>query len=310
MSMWDQYFAIRYQFGDHTNETVSSGRPYKQLFHYYPELNSYYSDWEKSFDPIPVYDLMERNSYIIPVLSILAYGLFIFLGQRVMKDRKPFNLTHSLAVWNLFLSLFSLYGAVRTVPHILHRLATVSFEETVCETPYTAYGAGACGLASLLFIWSKIPELVDTVFIVLRKKPLIFLHWYHHITVLVFCWNSYVTMSGAGLYFIAMNYTVHAVMYFYYCLQALKKVPKWFPSWIITLLQISQMLVGTAIVAASYYYYIFGGQRYAPGECNNKVSNLIAGGVIYGSYFYLFVEFALKRFIFAEKKSKEVKKTN
>ncbi len=47
---------------------------------------------------------------------------------------------------------------------------------------------------------SQIPELVDTVFIVLRKKPLILLHWYHHFTVLLYCWHSYATRSSAGVY--------------------------------------------------------------------------------------------------------------
>lgn len=42
----------------------------------------------------------------------------------------------------------------------------------------------------------QVPELVDTLFIVLRKKPLIFLHWYHHITVLLFCWHAFATLSA------------------------------------------------------------------------------------------------------------------
>jgi elongation of very long chain fatty acids protein 6 len=218
-----------------------------------------------------------------------------------MKDRKPFGLVSSLCAWNLFLSLFSAYGSFRTVPHLLHRIYTLPFENTVCDAPMYAYGSGACGFAVTLFILSKIPELVDTVFIVLRKKPLIFLHWYHHITVLLFCWNAYVTESSAGIWFVAMNYTVHAVMYFYYFLQAAKLMPKWFPSWIITMMQITQMMIGTAIVCASFYFHFYGGKQYLPGQCNNTPSNLAAGGIIYASYLYLFCEFAVKRFIFGAK---------
>lgn len=105
----------------------------------------------------------------------------------------------------------------------------------------------------------------------------------------------------------SMNYTVHAVMYFYFFMQAVKYVPKWFPSWIITVMQISQMIVGTFIVGASMYYHFKGGDYYPPGLCNNKVSNLVAGGVIYASYLYLFVEFAFKRFVLGEKEEKKPK---
>ena len=74
-------------------------------------------------------------------------------------------------------------------------------------------------------------------------KPVRFLQCYHHITVLLYCWNSYVTESAAGLYFVAMNYSVHAIMYFYFFAMTAKIVPKWFPAQIITFFQISQMIV-------------------------------------------------------------------
>ena len=33
------------------------------------------------------------------------------------------------------------------------------------------------GYWTFMFVMSKVPELGDTIFIVLRKQPLIFLHW-------------------------------------------------------------------------------------------------------------------------------------
>ena len=143
----------------------------------------------------------------------------------------------------------------------------------------------------MLFIYSKVPELIDTVFIVLRKKKLIFLHWYHHITVLLYCWHAFATLAGTGLYFVAMNYSVHAVMYGYYCLQALKMVPPFFPIVLITIAQITQMFVGTGVCMSAWYYKLSGI------TCYNETTNLIAGGSMYASYLYLFCEFAFKKYL-------------
>ena len=104
-----------------------------------------------------------------------------------------------------------------------------------------------------VFVLSKVPELGDTFFILLRKQPLIFLHWrvrldhpyvpsfsliyctysndcddmishfrYHHMTVLMysfFCWSEY---TASSRWFIVMNYIVHSVMYSYYACKALR----------------------------------------------------------------------------------------
>lgn len=57
---------------------------------------------------------------------------------------------------------------------------------------------------------------VDTVFLVLRKREVIFLHWFHHVTVLLYCWHAYHHSVAAGLWFATMNYSVHSIMYLYY----------------------------------------------------------------------------------------------
>lgn len=161
----------------------------------------------------------------------------------------------------------------------------------VCAPSEPSFGHGAAGLWTMLFIFSKIPELLDTAFIVLRKSPLIFLHWYHHATVLLYCWHSYATRSSAGLYFVAMNYGVHAIMYFYYFLAAMGIRVKWAP--LVTVLQISQMFVGMFICGAVYY---FEGMRGLP--CDVTSNNYIAGWVMYASYALLFIVFALEKYIY------------
>merc|ERR1711939_740759 len=57
---------------------------------------------------------------------------------------------------------------------------------------------------------------MGTVLLVLQRKPVIFLHSYHHVTVLVFCWSAYVRDASAGIWYACMNYCVHSVMYAYY----------------------------------------------------------------------------------------------
>lgn len=169
-----------------------------QLHHTYPVLEPFYFSFEKKYDPSPILEMMKDSNYSVPFITVALYLAFCYFGQKIMATRNPLRMMPSLAFWNLFLSLFSTYGTIRTVPHLLNRILTLPFERTICEAPHTAFGAGTCGLAVQLFIISKIPELFDTIFIVLRKKPLIFLHWYHHVTVLLYCWNSYVTESAAG----------------------------------------------------------------------------------------------------------------
>jgi elongation of very long chain fatty acids protein 6 len=227
----------------------------------------------------------------VPILAVIGYLVFCYFGIKYFDSRKPWGLRYTLALWNFCLATFSFIGMVRTVPHLIGMLLTKSFRDTICLPATETYGNGIVGFWVMLFIFSKLPELIDTFFIVVRKRPLIFLHWYHHVTVLLYCWHAYATMAGSGLYFVAMNYSVHAFMYAYFCLQALKMVPKGFPAYLITICQIAQMLIGTGVCVSAWYFKLH------DDECSNDRNNLIAGALMYGSYLYLFVDFAVRRFI-------------
>ena len=118
-----------------------------------------------------------------------------------------------VAAWNLGLSLFSFWGLYWTAPHLYSFLMAPEhgFRATVC---YSAqwYGHGYCGKAMAFFIYSKLFELFDTLWLILKKRPVIFLHSYHHITVLLYCWHSYASRISSGLWFGTMNYFVHSLM--------------------------------------------------------------------------------------------------
>lgn len=258
--------------------------------------------FEKNFASNP-FTSFAANNWWIAISCVAAYVLFITVGSKVMEQReKPFDLRLVLAAWNALLCLFSFIGMCRTMPYLIASILSKPYEETVCSVPTEGWGEGPTGFWVMLFIFSKIPELVDTVFIVLRKRPLIFLHWYHHVTVLLFCWSAYSTLAGSGLYFVAMNYSVHALMYGYYCLQALRMCPKSFPAVLITMSQIAQMFVGTGVCISCWYYLLSGR------SCHNDTSNLIAGALMYGSYLYLFCEFAVKRYVFPKQQKAANKK--
>jgi elongation of very long chain fatty acids protein 6 len=200
--------------------------------------------------------------------------------------RVAYDLKSLLACWSFSLAAFSAYGAMRTVPVLARMLEAHGLYYSVCGIENLTYGGefymrGTTGSWVSLFIFSKLPELIDTVFIVLRKKPLIFLHWYHHFTVLLYTWHSLAERTSNGLWFAAMNYTVHAFMYAFYGFVALGFRPSWFAKYV-TMIQIAQMIVGMAI--SSYTLA-------SVPECKTSWENGVGSVAMYASYLILFVQF-------------------
>eukprot|EP00002_Diphylleia_rotans_P017141 TRINITY_DN3320_c0_g1_i1.p1 TRINITY_DN3320_c0_g1~~TRINITY_DN3320_c0_g1_i1.p1 ORF type:complete len:307 (+),score=59.99 TRINITY_DN3320_c0_g1_i1:49-969(+) len=219
----------------------------------------------------------------------VAYLVIIFwLRDEVMPKRNPFVLKAPLALWNLFLCVFSVIGALRVAPRFYTLIAEDGLKGSVCLHAYT-WCNDSTGWWALLFILSKIPELIDTLFLALRKKPIIFLHWYHHVTVLLYCWHAGYVRSANGIWFACMNLIVHSVMYFYYFLQALDIRPTW--GKFVTIIQISQMFVGVFVTGLTAYYHFN-----QPEDCPYiDRENTVYALLMYSSYLLLFVQFFLQK---------------
>ncbi|KAJ9458929.1 putative fatty acid elongation protein 3 [Diplonema papillatum] len=276
------------------------GKPNPQPFQLMPALRPFYTQAEAEWD---MRDGLQyaKDNWSVPIAACVVYYFgVVLLLRRVMEHQKQFDLQLLFAAWNWALAVFSLVGTTRTVPHLLYRLRYESFEATICGFPTDTWGSYSTGLWVQLFIFSKVPELIDTLFIVLRKRKLIVLHWYHHVTVLLYCWHSYATESGAGLWFVAMNYTVHALMYAYFAFSTLRLVPKWFPPSIITVMQIAQMFIGMFVCGMSIFYTA---KRFGTDNpCSNDTANLVYGALMYFSYLILFLRFAFSKYFTPKQK--------
>jgi len=243
----------------------------------------------------------------IPLVAIVLYLAMLATLKPWMANRAPIRLQPIVLTWNFGLSIFSFLGMIYCVPHLLFGedagLINRGFRASVC-THASSYGMGEVGFFVALFIYSKLAELFDTLWLVLRKSPVILLHWYHHVTVLAYCWHAYSTRIGTGLWFAAMNYTVHTVMYAYYGVtqtgpagrKAAKKV-----AMIITTMQLSQMVMGITVTVASVIYHAQG----VP--CYVNLTNSMLGLAMYSSYFVLFLKLFLDHYVYKKSSASSTK---
>mmetsp|Transcript_3 Transcript_3/g.6 ORF Transcript_3/g.6 Transcript_3/m.6 type:complete len:409 (-) Transcript_3:253-1479(-) len=287
-------------------------------------------DWEvMKFDTAEVVSVWLRTHMWVPFLLCFIYLVVIFGIQYYMEDKAEFDLRKPLAAWSAFLAIFSVGASIRTVPVLLKMLYEKGTHHVLCgDTRQDWVIDNPAGVWTMAFIFSKIPELIDTLFIVLRKRKLITLHWYHHVTVLLFCWHAWATFALTGIVFAAINASVHAIMYAYYAYTALGYRPTAYAIYI-TLIQIAQMVVGTAVTFYIGYDMAFVTPQpfrldmklnWDPLDKNINTepsckgansSNAIFGVIMYASYLYLFCLFFYMAYLRPKtKKTTAAKKTD
>ncbi|CAD6194060.1 unnamed protein product [Caenorhabditis auriculariae] len=267
----------RYEVWKGNGETI--------LYAPYKYENIYF--FEGQLDDITMHTFFSRHWFKSVYLAI-AYVIVTNVLQRFMENRKPLNIRPLLILWNGSLAVFSILGTWRFGTEFFHLIFNRPWPDSICFSvdPYQPAAFWAC-----MFAFSKIAEFGDTMFLVLRKRPVIFLHWYHHAVVLVLSWHSAVELTAAGRWFIFMNYLVHSIMYTYYAVTSIGyRLPKLI-SMTVTALQTTQMLIGVAISVIVLYLKL-NGQL-----CQQSYDNLAICFAIYTSFLVLFSNFFNKAYL-------------
>eukprot|EP01133_Synstelium_polycarpum_P016847 gene16847-20031_t len=183
------------------------------------------------------------------IYLIIAYITFVLIGKRVMAHQKPFDLKYPLIAHNLILCLISLYITIETA----YQAYSNDYSLVCMPVDYSPKGLGMAKVL-WLFFFSKTIELMDTVFMVLRKKldQITFLHVYHHSSILFLWWIGANWTPGGSAYFCTViNSAIHTIMYSYYTLAALK-IDVWWKRYL-TQIQLAQFLIN--LFASVYELY-------------------------------------------------------
>ena len=229
---------------------------------------------------------------------LVFYVMFIKLIPKYFRGKKGLSLRYPSILYNTCMCLFSLYGAIALITQAVQVLGNSTFYDSVCSCDY--YFKYPSVVATFLFSLSKPVELIDTLILVLRGKTPIFLHWYHHVSVVIISMNNYVNPQPTGLWCGSMNYSIHFLMYGYYAIMftpARKLVAPF--SIMITSLQLLQM-----ILAFILHCYILHQIMYFT-TCDATIGSIVIPGFVYLTYGFLFAKYFVDRYRSKSKSKKE-----
>ncbi len=153
------------------------------------------------------------ESIMFHVFMCILYVVSVYFLQQYCKSpnyKQPNWLDNVKFIHNIALSLVSfwMFAVLLIVITMDGRLN--SWHNASCKMTEMK---GWYGLANFVFMISKIWEWLDTYFLVLSGKKVIFLHWFHHMTTFTLGAVTHNFPSGG---FTLINCFIHTIMYMHY----------------------------------------------------------------------------------------------
>jgi len=223
----------------------------------------------------------------LPVVSLTLAGYLatIFSIQHLMRDHKPYKFTSFFQLHNALLTTSSGLLLLLILEEILPIWYSHGFFNAMCATPSWT---PRLEFYYMINYYLKYLELLDTVFLALKKKPLGFLHVFHHSATALLCYSQLDGKTSTSWVPITLNLTVHVIMYYYYYATA-GGAKIWWKKYL-TSLQITQFVIDLFAVYYAAYHKFFTGQ------CSGTTSAALSGVGLLTSYLFLFVDFYLRTY--------------
>lgn len=241
-----------------------------------------WSNWEWNWT------LNDQSSIAFHVGICLFYAVSVKLAQLAVGDsnysKLPwFDTVRKFHNISLAAVSFIMFVVMTYVIVMDGRLA--SWQAMACQmTPMR----GIYGFINFVYLISKLWEWCDTLFLITSKKPVIFLHWFHHMTTFTMAALTHNFPVGG---FALLNCLVHTVMYWHYASPI---------RWARPFITFSQLLQFVIVISIHVYGFL------NPTTCYDMkpvfYEWLFCFVVVFG-FFVMFVLFFIDEYISKESKN-------
>ncbi|GAA5904238.1 hypothetical protein JCM6882_003176 [Rhodosporidiobolus microsporus] len=234
------------------------------------------------------------STHLEVTVAVGIYLAVIFGGQALMRGSKPYRFQPLFMLHNFLLSSGSALLLALMLEEIVPIVWNHGLFYAICADEAWTPRMETYYIINYYF---KYWELFDTVFLVVKKKPLQFLHVFHHTATAVLCYTQLNGRTSVSWVVITLNLFVHVLMYYYYFMTA-AGYKIWWKRYLTTL-QITQFVIDLfTVYFASYSYF---SATYWPtwpsmGSCAGTEGAAIFGCALLTSYLFLFIAFYKKTY--------------
>ncbi|EIN13748.1 elongase of fatty acids ELO [Punctularia strigosozonata HHB-11173 SS5] len=230
------------------------------------------------------------------VAGLVGYLVLVFGLREYMKDKQPLKLTTLFQLHNVLLSS----GSLLLLTLMMEEIAPIAWKHGIFYAMcHQSSWTRRMEFYYMINYYFKYWELADTVFLALKKKPLAFLHVFHHSATALLCWSQLNGKTSVSWVVITLNLAVHVLMYYYYYATA-GGAKIWWKKYL-TSMQITQFVIDLFVVYFATYSY-YASTHWASfdlprlGSCAGTENAALFGCGLLTSYLFLFINFYIQTY--------------